>query len=350
MVARSQETYLAEVTGNEPLNTGLSSTSPRLPFRLISGGSPLNPALETAGRLEGLEVLVRRMMSELELLRRDNAEVVRLMRAVVQPDRAKGHDDHALGPQTGIRFRLFGNFRVEYEGAPVEHWSSRKGRLLLASLAAESPRPIPKDVLIDRFWPECSPARGSNNLSIAIYQVRAAFKELASIEAQVISVQQSLYSLDATTSVWIDVNEFRKEISLAWAAVRGQDRKTARSHLFGAIDLYDGQFMECDPYEEWIESLRRTYENEYTRALSWLAGDSADAGDWTEVAQFARRIVTLDPCDEQGHRWLIWAHASLGNRAEALLQYRECASRLRAELGVGPSEETRRLVKTIMGT
>jgi DNA-binding SARP family transcriptional activator len=102
------------------------------------------------------------------------------------------------------------------------------------------------------------------------------------------------------------------------------------------------------PYEEWTMEPRRAYGSSYAR-LAWLAGDAADSRDWPSLLDYATRITERDPCAEEGHRWLMTAQWHLGNRAQALLQYRICSERLMEELDVQPSEETQRLFLSMKG-
>lgn len=53
----------------------------------------------------------------------------------------------------------------------------------------------------------------------------------------------------------------------------------------------------------------------------------------------------MEPLRETAHRTLIEAHLAEGNWSEARRQFRECRRLLREELGVEPSESTRRLIK-----
>lgn len=203
---------------------------------------------------------------------------------------------------------------------------------------------MPKDVIIELFWPDFSSRRASNNLSIAIHQIRASLRELVPAGSRGVCVQQGLYGLDRGLAWWVDVHEFQRHVSQARKALQRQNTDLARQELAAAVDLYRGDFLESDPYEEWATEPRRFYGADYSRSLAWLAADAAERSDWSRVLDYAGRIVRRDPCDEQGHRWLMTTHWQLGNRVQALLQYRTCSERLMEEMGVQPSEETQKLL------
>lgn len=345
------------------------SSRPSLPFAMSGPdvvADPLPSALTT--RLDALQQLAVETQNRIELLRRQNAQIVRLLtpapmpasganQSLVQAPTAASVAD-ADGPSgrstfTGekacLRIYLLGTFEIRADGKTVTHWPSRKSRMLLAYLAMEKNRLLPKDVLVELFWPDSSLSRGSNNLSIAIHQIRTALKELLPGGTHGVRVRQGLYGLDQTLVGWVDLHEFQRSLSDARIALQRRDRGAARRHLLAAVDLYRGEFLESDPYEEWTVEPRRSNSAALGRALTWLAGDAAESKDWERVLDYAREIVRREPCDEEGHRWLMTVYWQLGKRAHALLQYQMCSERLVNDLGVQPSEETQKLFLKIRG-
>lgn len=132
----------------------------------------------------------------------------------------------------------------------------------------------------------------------------------------------------------VDLHEFQQHLSDARSALQRQDRGIARQRFLAAVDLYRGDFLESDLYEEWTVEPRRSYSAAFARALAWLAGDAAQSKDWERVLDYAGEIVRREPCDEEGHRRLMTAYWQLGRRARALHQYQLCSARLLEDLGV----------------
>jgi DNA-binding SARP family transcriptional activator len=240
---------------------------------------------------------------------------------------------------------LLGVFEARYNGAVLGRWPSRKARLLFAYLALETGRMVAKDLLIELLWPEVSPARGANNLSIAVHQVRSALREFLPQGKQGIVVQQGLYGLD--DSLWVDVSEFQAQMALARPALQQGDDARVRRHLIAAVKLYRGDVLEDEPYEEWTEEPRRSLSMVHARALAWLAQDAARNEDWLQVLEYAEGLLKRDACDEAAHRWVMTAHSRLGDRTRALQQYEVCCQRLKSELGAGPASETTELYQRI---
>ncbi len=323
---------------------------PALPFTLSGDAIIVGPQSSLLlARIELLQQIALATREDVALLRSASADILHIL-STSASQRTAAHS--ASTPQGGGRtlsFRLFGTFEAFCSGVPIARWTSRKARLLLAYLAMHPRRRVPKEVLIELFWPECPPARGANNLSIAIYQIRAWFKDEADTRTLGICVQQGLYCLDPEGSSWVDVEEFETRLAEARTALQTRNKDRAREHFAAAVELYRGDFLESDPYEEWTVEPRQAYASGCRQAIGWLASDAAELGDWPKVIELAERMLRRDSCDEDGHRWLMTAHWRMGNRAQALHQYQACSKRLEEELGVTPSEETRQLLRTIAG-
>lgn len=323
-----------------------------LPFSLSNVAPTPDPPLALViDRLELLRTMAWDTRKDIDLLRRDSAEVLRLVTTSIAAAGApaRATREAPAEREMGLRVYLFGGFEIQAEGQSVTRWTSRKSRLLLAYLATNARQLVPKEVLIELFWPDCPLERGSNNLSIAIHHIRARLSELVPKGNHGVCVRQGLYGLDPDASCWVDVEEFRSKVSQGRASVQQGDRDATRRLLADATDLYRGDFLESDPYEEWTVDRRRALAEAYRWALAWLAADAAGESDWSGVLAYAEKILEKDPCDEEAHRWLIRAYLQVGRKSQALLQYRICSERLQDELGVSPSIETQNLLLGVNG-
>jgi len=103
--------------------------------------------------------------------------------------------------------------------------------------------------------------------------------------------------------------------------------------------VYGGVFMEGYS-DEWCEEERRCVRGQYVALLKDLVRASRDARDYVAGADYAQRVIALDPLDEDAHRDLIFLYYLSGNRAAALAQYELVKQELREELGVAPAKAT----------
>ena len=322
-----------------------SGASHSLPFTLGSLALAQDDrAFAVLDKLDALEALAIESRKDIDALRDLSLQILRRISAVPPPAApAVVVPLPTAAPQGRLQLKLLGSFEAQLSSETISHWPSRKARLLLAFIALERGRMVPKDVLIDLFWPDVPLERGSNNLSIAVHQIRSTLGEKRGAGNGWLIVKQGLYGLDQS-QVWVDLWDFQQRLA---EARRSREPDAVRASLLAAIALCRSGFLESDPYEDWTLEPRRSWAASFNQALSWLATDAAGAGDWLRVMDYAGRILQQERCDEAGHRWLMTAHWRLGNLPQALQQYQLCSESLRAELGVKPSSETRRLYEQI---
>ncbi len=304
-------------------------------------------------RLDLLQNLAARSELELTSLRHQNSELLDTvnrgfsMRLVDSAPPLPEPVAETAPPKLSLR--LLGPFEARVGEMPIATWPGRKARLLLAYLALERGRMVPKDVLIELFWPGARADRGANNLSIAIYQIRSSLAAISAEAAHAITVRQGLYGVDPSR-VEVDLWALQAGLDQARHALLEQkDKPTVQALLHAAVNLCRGELMANDPYEDWIAEPRRTLNVAWHQALVWLATDASIQEDWLAVLDFAGQILQRDGCDEAAHRMLINAHLRLGNRSQALQQYRVCVETLRNELGVRPAPETLSLAERLRG-
>jgi tetratricopeptide (TPR) repeat protein len=104
---------------------------------------------------------------------------------------------------------------------------------------------------------------------------------------------------------------------------------------------------DSEPFDEWLLAEREAHGRELAGALERLALERHAAGAWAEAIAAGRRWLELDPLHEPAHRLLMQAHASAGETAAAIRQYRDCVRTLDRELGVTPLPETTELYEAV---
>src|SRR5205807_5654654 len=96
--------------------------------------------------------------------------------------------------------------------------------------------------------------------------------------------------------------------------------------------------------EEWALEAREEHAQRLATALESAANAAVDPA---EAVRLTRAQVALDPLAEAPNRRLIERLAATGDRAAALSVGRQFAERLRAQLGIAPSRETRALIEEL---
>ena len=98
----------------------------------------------------------------------------------------------------------------------------------------------------------------------------------------------------------------------------------------------------------WVEAKRRELADLLDDALGCLADACLRSGDAAGAARWAEEAIALEPFRETGYRRLMLAHATAGNRAEALRVYDRCRRLVAEELGAYPSPETESIYRELL--
>ncbi len=162
------------------------------------------------------------------------------------------------------------------------------------------------------------------SLRVALTELRQALGPAA---GHVVATRDTV-SLEGP-DLGVDVREFQRALA---------DGDAAR-----ALEACDASILD-DFEEEWAIEARDEHAQQLASALERAA---AAASDLAEAVRLTRAEVALDPLAEAPNRRLIERLAATGDRAAALSAGRQFGERLRAQLGIAPSRETRALIEEL---
>ena len=227
--------------------------------------------------------------------------------------------------------QALGRFRVLRGGEPIPlaAWQSRKARDLLKILVARRGRPTPRDYLMEALWPEQSPERLGNRLSVLLSTVRTVLDPEKRFDGDhfVAADRSSLWI--QSENLPVDVERFQAAASEALAA-RREGNPDASVKLAAAEAVYSGDFLEEDAYEEWAIALREEARAAYTEVARALAEDAAARGDADAATRYYLRVLERDPFDEPAHLGLVTALDVAGRHGEARRRFRAYCARMEA--------------------
>jgi DNA-binding SARP family transcriptional activator len=232
-----------------------------------------------------------------------------------------------------------GPFRVYQDDHPVDDWPSNKGKAIFKYLIAHRKRPVVKEVLMELFWPGAHPDAARNNLNVAIYGLRQALRKACPSFSHVL-FQDDCYLLNPDLQIWVDVEEFTERYRTAREIEKRGDQVAAMREYHVTEDLYTGEFLEEDRYEDWIFPRRQRLQDDYLSLLDHLSRYHLDREDETACAIVCRKMLAVDPCREEAHRRLMRCYSRQGQHYLALRQYHLCVEALKEELGVLPAHKT----------
>jgi len=316
------------------------------------------PAMRDA--LEGGEALISlidhpdpdvRRSALLNALAADHPAVLERLAALVEdPDEkvaatavATRERLHAEPPP--LRFELLGGFRVFRAGWELdeESWKRPISARVVRFLLIHDSAAVPEDTLFEAFWAGKTADTARQNLAAAISRARKVL-DLPGAERSVIELSERTYRLDLRERDSVDSAQFEAAAAVALAEA-GDGRRAA---LERAADLWTGEPLPADRYAEWSFAWRERLVEAHSQVLGALIDIYVEAGERDRAIRAARKLLEIDPLNEEAHRQLMLTYARSGRTSHALRQFLECRRALVVELGVEPSEETSRLQAHIL--
>lgn len=242
--------------------------------------------------------------------------------------------------------RMFGGFRLGKDESRKLVTLRGKGGQLLRYLLVNRSVLTPKEVLMEWFWPNHDIESARNNLNVAVYGLRKAFRK-AGLKKQSIVFMDGGYQINNELPLTIDIEEFNKLIAKAVKEeAQGNELAAARGYQ-KAESSYKGDFLTDDLYEEWTQDIRQSLKEKYVLTLNKLLDHSYRMKDFNLAIGFGKKLLLIDACDENANRVIMESYASLGQRHLALRQYNICKSSLASDMGLEAGEEMTRLYNKI---
>ena len=248
---------------------------------------------------------------------------------------------HDEGQGDRLELYFLSSFRALRGGVPIEALTG-KPRQFLKLLAANGRRHVPKDGLIEMLWPEGQPGAGATSLKVVAHKLRNALephKETGDAGTWIVAAHGT-YRLNPEAPIWVDADEFRSHWRNGSALQRQGRLVEARAELARAEELYLGDYLEEDLYEEWTVIPREELKDIHLDLLQRLAALAERDEDHVDVIRYCHKIVLADPCREDGYRMLMRSHGALNQLARAGAWYAVCRATLAREVGVPPHSET----------
>jgi DNA-binding SARP family transcriptional activator len=141
--------------------------------------------------------------------------------------------------------------------------------------------------------------------------------------------------------LWVDVEAFE---AATVAARRSRDPAAYRA----ALNLYAGELLPEDRYEDWAEERRPELRQSYLALLVEMAELCEERGDLGSAIEALRQAVSEEPAHEEAHVRLMRLYAKSGQRYQTLRQYELLREALRRRFGTEPGAASRNLHEEIV--
>jgi TolB-like protein len=232
-----------------------------------------------------------------------------------------------------LQLKVLGGFDARWASGPAVDIATKKSRALLAYLALPAGRGHARSKLVDLLWSNRGDEQARNSLRQALTELGRA---LETGQPGLLIKDHDTIALDAG-AVEVDALVFER----LTAAGNAEDLRRADELFVG--DLLDGIDIPDPNFEDWLRLERQRLRDFAVTAVKKLL--ALETGQAAVV--IAKRLVALDPLQEEGHQTLMRLRAEAGETGAALRQYEACRDILKRELNIVPSQETEELNRAI---
>jgi predicted ATPase/DNA-binding SARP family transcriptional activator len=236
-----------------------------------------------------------------------------------------------------LRIRLLGRFQVSVGSRriPDDKWRSRKAGGVIKLLALSPGHGLHREQAMNLLWPRLDPKAASNNLHQAPHIARRIL-EPGSTTSRYLRLRDEFLTLCPGGRVWTDVEAFSEAAS---SARHGGNPAAYQA----AVELYAGDLLPEDRYEEWVESRRMELRKDYLDLLIDMARLHEERTELEPAIRAFRRVVEEEPAHEEAHTNLMRLYALSGRRGEAMEQYDQLREVMRRRHGAEPGAASKRL-------
>ena len=208
---------------------------------------------------------------------------------------------------------------------------------LVVALALER-RPLTREALIARLWPDIAPDEANAALRTAVYRLRKQLRDPGAVVSS-----GAGYRLAPTIPV--DVLEAEQFVAGVRRLGGLSDRERAR--LVAQLERLSHGVPTVYARWEWFAPYERRVRDLLHNVGVALAEDDLRRGDASAALARAEVLLRADPLDESANEIAIRAHVAAGRKSEALRRYRGYRDALRREYGFEPDA---RLTGLLEGT
>ncbi len=248
-------------------------------------------------------------------------------------------DPSGRGSET-VRIKLLGTFTISVGSRTIsqDEWRLRKAANLIKLLALAPAHHLHREQLVEALWPDLGTNAASNNLRRVLHSARKTLDP--ALGTRYLASEEGWLALCPGGMLWVDVEAFEQ----AAATARREREPAAYS---AALELYAGELLPADRYEEWAEDRRQQLRRLDLALLVELADIYEERGEYGPAIEALTTVTAEEPAHEEAHAALMRLYALSGRQAEALRQYERLEEALSRELGVGPNASSRALREEI---
>ena len=254
---------------------------------------------------------------------------------------------HRKSSEAQLMIYSLGSLQVLRDRQFVSSWPSHKAQLIFKYLLLHRHSLVPKETIMETFWPEADLESARRSLHQAIYTLRQTLKCIAH-DMHFIEFENEGYRINPSINIWLDFEAFEGHCISGQSKEHSGYIEQAMAEYSLAEELYQDHLFSDDLYEDWIQPYRQYYWQLYLSSAAQLANSHYEKRDYSTAISIAQRILHKDRCQEFAYQILMRCFHGQGQRQLALHQYELCRQSLMEELEVEPSGKTTQLFLEIL--
>ena len=154
--------------------------------------------------------------------------------------------------QPSLQVRFFGHFEILCDNETIPLGRNGKALTILKYLLANRSRPVSQDHLMGWLWPESNLKKARWSLNSAIHGLRKLLSGCpSSVSVNYVSLEDGYYRFAPGVCVSTDVDEFDERHKYGRQLEKDGRRREAAIEYEKAIELYRGDDLVEDLYEDW---------------------------------------------------------------------------------------------------
>ncbi|MBV7390147.1 AAA family ATPase [Enterococcus alishanensis] len=221
-----------------------------------------------------------------------------------------------------LRCQLFGNPQIFLDDQPVFFAFSKINALiyyLTVNISAS------RDEIAGMLWPNKTEQNARKNLRNTIYQ---ANKELGA--EFIVSPNKSILQLDG-------------------ALVAPSDARLFTEDPIHYLDEYRDEFLkgfflkDSESFDLWVIKMRNFFEQKFIQSCYKKVAEDIENNHLEDVEKNIHRLIDIDEYDERNYQMLMRFYQNSHRNGKVIETYYSLAGTLNEELGIQPSDETRKI-------
>ncbi len=246
-----------------------------------------------------------------------------------------------INAEEGLHIFMLGGFRLQQTGETIgpEHFHLRKACDLVKILALAPRHRLARDQILEWLWPDQNPKASANSLYQALHYARQSLDALQ--PPGLIHFEIDILHFFSNSGLWLDVEAFE---AAAIQANESQDTTLYQT----ALELYNGELLPENRYDEWAFSRREVLQQTYLNLLLSLGRLHETRGEYKTAIPVYQRLNRVDPLLEEAYAGLMRSFALSGQRSLALRQYQLLKDLLQKNYQAEPDPEITRVQKLIL--